>query len=264
MLSEYIYKELGIKMPEVKKTMLESRLHKRLKETNFSNFSDYLKYLFSTEGKNKELVHMLDAITTNKTDFFREPSHFDYIKSLIIPEFTLKNKNRILKVWSAGCATGEEPYTLAMVLNDLVEQNLLFDYSIIASDISTRALKKAIEAIYPAQRAIEIPIYYKKKYVLKSKNTTNPTIRINATLRNKVNFQRINFMDEFYDIANSFDIILCRNVIIYFDRITQEKVINKLCSKLKPDGFFFLGHSESITNMKVDLSIIKPTIYRKK
>jgi len=264
MLSEFIYKELGIKMPEVKKTMLESRLHKRLKETNNKNFSDYLKYLFSAEGKDKELVHMFDVITTNKTDFFREPSHFEHIKSTIIPEFTLKNKNRILKVWSAGCATGEEPYTLAMVLNDLVEQNLLFDYSIVASDISTRALKKAIEAVYPAPRAVEIPLYYKKKYLLKSKDITNPTIRIAAMLRNKVNFQRINFMDEHYDIANNFDLILCRNVIIYFDRITQEKVINKLCTKLKPDGFFFLGHSESITNMKVNLEIIKPTIYRKK
>ncbi len=264
MLSEFIYKELGIKMPEIKKTMLESRLHRRLRDTNHSNFSDYLNYLFSGEGKKKELDHMFDVITTNKTDFFREPTHFDFLKTTVIPELTSRFKNRAIKIWSAGCATGEEPYTLAMVLNDMVEQNLLFDYSIVGSDISTRALKKAMDAIYPAQIANDIPIYFKKKYLLRSKDTNKPTIRICNLLRSKVNFQRINFMDDYYDINSSFDVIFCRNVIIYFDRITQEKVINKLCTKLKPDGYFFLGHSESITNMRVNLETVKPTIYNLK
>jgi chemotaxis protein methyltransferase CheR len=265
-LSSFIYKEYGIKMPEIKKTMLQSRLHKRLRELNFSNYKDYVDYLFSKEGQQTEVIHMIDMVSTNKTDFFREPVHFDFLHSDVLPEFTYKSStSRFLKIWSAGCSSGEEPYTIAISVNEFIANHpgLSFDFNILATDISTRMLKTAADAIYKEQRVEMLPLTLKKKYLLKSKDQTNPTVRIIPELRHKVTFQRLNFMDSNYNVQDNFDIVFCRNVLIYFDRETQEKVINKLCSKLKPNGIFFLGHSESITNFNVPLQQIKPTIFRK-
>jgi chemotaxis protein methyltransferase CheR len=265
-LSTFIYREYGIKMPEVKKTMLQSRLHKRLRELNISSYKDYVEYLFSKEGQSTEIIHMIDMVSTNKADFFREPIHFDYLHSTVLPEFLLNDKpNRYIKLWSAGCSSGEEPYTIAMSMNEfsLANPGHLFDYSIYATDISTRMLKTAADAIYKEPRIDSLPMNLKKRYFLRSKDRTNPTVRIIADLRHKVTYQRLNFMDSHYNTPDNFDIIFCRNVLIYFDRETQEKVINKLCTKLKSNGIFFLGHSESITNFDVPLKQIKPTIFRK-
>jgi chemotaxis protein methyltransferase CheR len=263
-LSSFIYQEYGIKMPEVKKTMLQSRLHKRLRELNMTSFKDYVNYVFSKEGQQSEIIHMIDMVSTNKTDFFREPVHFDFLHSNVLPELTSQS-NRFLKLWSAGCSSGEEPYTIAMSISEYMLQNPLhtFDYSIFATDISTRVLRSAADAIYKEARVDLLPLTLKKRYLLKSKDHTNPTVRIIPELRNKVSFQRLNFMDSNYNVSDNFDIIFCRNVLIYFDRETQEKVINRLCAKLKPNGYFFLGHSESITNFNVPLKQIKPTIFRR-
>jgi chemotaxis protein methyltransferase CheR len=265
-LSSFIYEEYGIKMPEVKKTMLQSRLHKRLRELNMTNYKDYVNYVFSKEGQQSEIIHMIDMVSTNKTDFFREPVHFDYLHSHVLPELIQPGRSgRSLKIWSAGCSSGEEPYTIAISLTEFIAQNpsLAFDFSILATDISTRMLKFAADAIYKEARVEVLPLTLKKKYLLKSKDRGNPTVRIIPELRHKINFQRLNFMDPHYSVPENFDIVFCRNVLIYFDRETQEKVINKLCSKLKPGGFFFLGHSESITNFNVPLKQLKPTIFRR-
>lgn len=258
-LSNFIYQELGIKMPEVKRVMLESRLHRRLKELNVNTFEEYCNIVFNKKGSNSEIVHMIDVVTTNKTDFFREPAHFDYLKSVILPQFT----RRPLKIWSSACSSGEEPYTLAMVLQEAVENNQLYDYNILASDISTRMLKTGLDAIYPLQRLEGIPLNIIKKNFLKSKDPLNKTARIIPELRNKVTFIRLNLMEDLSEVKDMFDVIFCRNVLIYFDRQTQEKVINKLCGKLKNDGYFFLGHSESITGMNVSLVNQQPTIFKK-
>ena len=258
-LSNFIYQELGIKMPEVKRVMLESRLHRRLKELNVNTFEEYCIIVFNKKGSNSEIVHMIDVVTTNKTDFFREPAHFDYLKSVILPQFT----RRPLKIWSSACSSGEEPYTLAMVLQEAVENNQLYDYNILASDISTRMLKTGLDAIYPLQRLEGIPLNIIKKNFLKSKDPLNKTARIIPELRNKVTFIRLNLMEDLSEVKDMFDVIFCRNVLIYFDRQTQEKVINKLCGKLKNDGYFFLGHSESITGMNVSLVNQQPTIFKK-
>lgn len=265
-LSSFIYNEYGIKMPEVKKTMLQSRLHKRLRELNMFSYKDYVEYLFSKEGQQTEVIHMIDMVSTNKTDFFREPVHFDFLHSNVLPELLeSSHPNRSIKIWSAGCSSGEEPYTIAMSVSEYALQNpVVFDYSITATDISTRVLKQAIEGIYKEQRVEMLPTNIKKKYLLRSKDRLNPTVRIIPELRRRINFQRLNFMDSHYSISESFDVIFCRNVLIYFDRETQESVINKLCTKLKPNGIFFLGHSESITNFDVPLHQLKPTIFRKK
>lgn len=264
-LSSFIYKEYGIKMPEVKKTMLQSRLHKRLKELGISSYKEYVNFVFSKEGQDNEVIHMIDVVSTNKTDFFREPVHFDFLHETALPELLFKESpNRMIKIWSAGCSSGEEPYTIAMSLSEFMLANPGWDYSILGTDISTRILKSAIEAIYKENRVEGLPLNLKKKYLLKSKDRTNPTVRIVPELRRKISFQRLNFMDNHYNVPDNFDIIFCRNVLIYFDRETQERVINKLCTKLKPNGFFFLGHSESITNFNVPLQQIKPTIFRKR
>lgn len=262
-LSNYIYTELGIKMPEAKKVMLESRLQKRLRDIGITSFSDYCEFVFSAKGMESEIFHMIDVVTTNKTDFFREPQHFDFLRDIVLQEFNLKRTGKPLSIWSAGCSTGEEPYTLAMVLAEAVQDGHLDDFSIFATDISVRVLQKAAMAIYHENRVADIPVSIKKKYLLRAKNPLDKTVRIIPQLRNKITFHRLNFMDEHYDFNTMFDIVFCRNVIIYFDKETQEQVINKLVSRLKPDGFFFLGHSESITNMNVPLKNMKPTIFRK-
>jgi chemotaxis protein methyltransferase CheR len=228
-----------------------------------SNFKDYIDYVFSKEGLNNEIIHMLDVVSTNKTDFFREPIHFDFLSQEVLPQFILDKNYRTLKVWSAGCSSGEEPYTIAIVLADFAEKNPGFDYSIVGTDISTQILQKAADAVYNEDRVQIIPIETKKKYFLRSKDRVNPTVKVESSLRRKVRFGRLNFMDSYYDVPEMFDAIFCRNVLIYFDRETQEKVIQKLCAKLKPNGYFFLGHSESIMNMDVPLKQVKPTIFRR-
>ncbi|MDD2279202.1 MAG: protein-glutamate O-methyltransferase [Bacteroidales bacterium] len=263
-LSKFIYKESGIKMPPVKKVMLQSRLQKRLRHLNILNFKDYIDYVFSKDGLNDELIHMLDVVSTNKTDFFREPVHFDFLSKEALPQFILDNNNpKTIKVWSAGCSSGEEPYTLAIVLEDFAEKNPGFDYSIVGTDISTDILQKAVDAVYKDDRVQVIPIETKRKYFLRSKDRVNSTVKVAPNLRRKVRFGRLNFMDSYYDVPEMFDVVFCRNVLIYFDRETQEKVIQKLCAKLKPNGYFFLGHSESIMNMDVPLKQVKPTIFRR-
>lgn len=264
-ISNFIYAECGIKLPEAKKVMLQSRLHKRLRELKINNFSDYCDYVFSKEGQNNnELIHMIDVVSTNKTDFFREPIHFDYLTNVALPAFYAGNKiKHPLKIWSAACSSGEEPYTLAIVLSEFAENNQGFDYSILGTDISTQILRKAINAVYKEERIAVIPIGLKKKYFLRSKNQTEKLVKVDDSLRKKVTYSRLNFMDAQYDIKDTFDIIFCRNALIYFNREIQESVINKLCMKLKKGGYFFLGHSESIIGMNVPLSQIKPTIFKR-
>jgi len=261
-LSSFIYDELGIKLPDMKKVMLESRLQRRLRDLGMTNFKDYIDYVFSKHGRENEMVHMFDVVTTNKTDFFRENMHFEYMNQFILKEVAQKNSN-FVNIWSAGCSSGEEPYTLTIVLSEAIENGLISDFKIHATDISTRILKMAVDAIYPLNRIEDIPLHLKKKYFLKSKDTLNKTARVVPELRRKITFERLNFMDDVYSINQIFDIVFCRNVIIYFDHETQERVITKLCSKLKTGGYLFLGHSESIAGMNLPLVNVKPTVFRK-
>jgi len=206
---------------------------------------------------------MIDVVSTNKTDFFREPAHFDFLQSHILPEFTNDNRQKIFKVWSAGSSSGEEAYSIAISINEYKDKNGGPDFSVYATDISTRILKSGAEAIYKEQRIEALPLNLKRKYFLRSKNRDQENVRVIPEIRKKVNFARLNFMDHSYPGTEIFDLIFCRNVLIYFDRKTQEAVIEKLCLKLKKGGYFFLGHSESITNMKLPLIQLKPTIFHR-
>ena len=263
-LSKFITTNFGIKMPKVKRIMLQSRLQKRLKELNFTSFSQYCDYLFSAEGQKNEVFNMIDVVSTNKTDFFREPVHFDFLSNNILKNYTNNNfSHNTFKIWSAGCSSGEEPYSMAIILNEFAQNNINFLYSIYATDISTKVLNKSASAIYKEDRVSLIPLNLKKKYFLKSKDKSQKKVRIIKDIRQKVKFNRLNFMDNNYNVNEKFDCIFCRNTLIYFDHETQENVINKLCLNLKKDGYFFLGHSESITNMNVPLKQIQPTIFKK-
>lgn len=262
-LSDFIYTNYGIKMPVEKKVMLQSRLHKRLRALGIFTFEEYVEYVFSKAGLH-EMVLMMDQVSTNKTDFFREPHHFEMLTGSILPEYTRNSSIRKnLRIWSAGCSSGEEAYTLTMVLESYLEQNDVFDYHIYCTDISTKVLQIAVDAIYKEERVAAVPLLYKKKYLLRSKNPLERKVRIAPELRSKTTFARLNLMDSFYDTPNSFDIIFCRNVLIYFDRETQERVITKLLSKLKRGGYLFLGHSESIMGLNVPLKQVKPTVFVK-
>lgn len=262
-LSSYIFDQSGIKLPPVKKIMLQSRLQKRLRELNITSFKEYVDYVFSNEGQKNEIIHMLDVVSTNKTDFFREPVHFDFLNSNVLPEFYLNSKTKHFKVWSAGCSSGEEPYTIAITLNDFKLNNNQFNYSIIGTDISTQILQKASLAVYKDDRIVNIPLEMKRKYFLKSKDKEKKNVRVVKELRNKVSYSRLNFMDDVYNLSESFDVIFCRNVLIYFNRETQENVINKLCRNIKTGGYLFIGHSESIMGMDLPLEQIKPTIFKR-
>ncbi len=260
-LSVYIYNNFGIQLPPTKKILLESRLKSRLKATGMENYSDYTKMVLS--GKHaEELIHMVDVVSTNKTDFFREPQHFDFLTQNYLPEYHAQNPYGKLKVWSAASSSGEEIYTLAMVIQEFIEQHPGIDYQILGTDISTRILEKAKRAIYGMDRIEVINNSLKKKYLLRSKDASKELVRIVPKLRAHTQFTRLNLMDDIYHLPDDFDFVFCRNVLIYFDRPTQEKVINKLCKHIVKGGYLFLGHSESITGQNVPLKQIKPTIYQ--
>ncbi|MEP1093492.1 MAG: CheR family methyltransferase [Cyclobacteriaceae bacterium] len=263
-ISQFITSEYGIKLPDFKKTMVEGRLQKRLRQTGITSFSQYIDFVFSVEGKS-ELLEMVDAISTNKTDFFRESSHFDFLSNRFLPKYSTESPREQLKIWSSAASSGEEIYTIAMVVEEFNSNpdNSRVNYSILGTDISVEKLKTAISAIYPIDRIKDVPIALRDKYLMKSKDSSKKIVRFVPQIRSKAEFQRLNLMDRSYNLNQDFDIVFCRNVLIYFDKEMQEKVINRLCTKLKPGGYFFLGHSESIIGKNVPLKQIEPTIYQK-
>ena len=264
-LGSFIQSSIGIKMPKQKKVMVEARLRKRLRNLKLASYTDYCDYLFSKQGMEKELVNLIDVITTNKTEFFREADHFDFMVQSIFPGMVNRRYKKRISIWSAACSTGEEPYTLAMIMEEYTKRNPenSFEYDILATDISNEVLTKAKEAIYIESRVENMPIDLKKEYLLRSKDRSKKLVRIIPELRKKVTFQHLNLMDEKYEIKRRMDIIFCRNVIIYFERKTQEKLLNRLCEYLKPDGYIFMGHSEVLAGLDLPLKSIAPTVYQK-
>jgi len=263
-LSRLIMEQSGIKMPPEKHQMLTGRLKKRLKALAMGSFTEYCDFLFSKEGQLAEMPEMLNVVTTNKTDFFREAAHFDFLTRFLIPEWYKKRMGKAtFQAWSAGCSSGEEPYTLAMVLAELQRSGNDFDYEIRATDLSTDVLKKAVTAIYPAERIVPVPMEMRKRYLLKSKDKLASKVRIVPQLRNKVTFSQLNLLQSSYRFPSKFDLVMCRNVMIYFDRPTQEQIVQRICNVLKTGGFLFIGHSESIGEMKLPLKQVRPTMYVK-
>jgi len=261
-LSTYVTREYGIKLPLAKKSMLESRLNKKVKSLGFTTYKEFLDFIFSDQGKLGELFYVVDLITTNKTDFFREAAHFQFLSTEFLNRYTSETGKSNINIWSAGCSTGEEPYTIIMAMEEYKKQHPDFNYNLLASDISTRVIQTAYQGIYEIEKISPVPLALKNTYFLRSK--TDPRlVRVKPQYRKKIQFKRINFMDNQYGMAKGdFDIIFCRNVLIYFDKQTQEQVIAKFCSYLKPGGLLFLGHSESIIGMNLPLKQLRPTVYR--
>jgi chemotaxis protein methyltransferase CheR len=263
LFSKLIESVCGIKMPDVKRHMLESRLRKRLRILEMHSFREYYDFLTSPEGRRIEMVPMIDSVTTNKTDFFREPAHFTYLTKKVLPELLRTMAGNRVRIWSAGCSSGEEPYTLAMVLSDYARDCERFTFSILATDICTSVLETAHRGIYEDEKIAPVPHDLRKRYLLRSKDRSRGIIRMAPEIRSLITFRRLNFLDDGYSIQDRMQIIFCRNVLIYFDRPTQEKVINNFCSHLQPGGHLFLGHSETINGLDVPLVQVNSTVYRK-
>ncbi len=264
-IAEFVTSELGIKMPESKLSMVQSRLMRRVRELRLSSIDEYSEYFFATANA-VEREHFINAITTNKTDFFREPDHFDFLTRVALPSIqgaAGPRRGSRIQVWSAGCSSGEEAYTIGMVLSDYASNRSGFDFAILGTDISTRVLDRAKDGIYSETQAAPVRTEFRMKYLRRGRGESEGLVRVAPELRRKVTFHRLNFMDADYGIRNLFDVVFLRNVLIYFDRATQEQVINKICRNLVPGGYFFAGHSESLTGMDTNLCCVDTAVFRK-
>jgi chemotaxis protein methyltransferase CheR len=258
-----ITETLGIKMPAGKTTLLENRLRGRMRQLGMDSLEAYEHHLFHSPRANDELVHFCDVVTTNKTDFFREPQHFDYLRDTALPMLLSDRPGSEARLWCAGCSSGQEAYTLAMVASEFGQARPGFRFSILATDVSTRMLAQAKRAVYSEAVVDPVPMELRKKYLMRSKDRRQGLIRIRPELRRSVTFERLNFMDQDYRRRESYDAIFFRNVMIYFDKPTQEAVVNRLAQSLVPGGFLFIGLSESLIGARVPMATVGPAILRK-
>jgi chemotaxis protein methyltransferase CheR len=265
--SDFIYDQCGINLVSKKKTMLTGRLSKRLRELGISSFTEYFDYVTSSKGRSEELIRMIDAVTTNKTDFFREPKHFDFLLNRVLPNLVRSESaisNSRINIWSAGCSSGEEPYTLAMILSEFFSAIGQGGFSILATDISTRVLNIAQKGIYPEDSVEPVPIQLKQKYLMKGKGSRAGFCRIVPELRKYIQFRHLNLTGgQNFGLRTKMDIIFCRNVIIYFDRNTQIHLFEKFYHQLKPGGYLFIGHSETLHGISDQFVPVSVAVYRK-
>ncbi len=259
--STLVYEQAGINLHQGKKELLRARLAKRIRELGFGSFSEYYEHLIRDETGD-ELVHMLNCIATNLTRFFREEAHFEFLAQVVYPEFkqVLKHSgNQVLfKVWSAACSTGEEPYSIAIHASC----HLDCDFQILATDISTKALDKATKAIYPQNHLSQVPAHMISRFFLKGFGPKQGYVRLKPQIRSRVSFFRHNLMDP-PPMQEKMDVVFCRNVLIYFDRHTQKKVVENIASVLKPGGYLLVGHAESLNGAVPQLRYVRPAVYRK-
>ena len=250
----------GINLIESKKQLVKARLNSRLRELNMQGFDAYLSYL-KNDRSGSELVSMLDAISTNLTNFFREPMHFDYLREVMIPR-AVARKGKRFRVWSAGCSSGEEPYTIAITLMEHLPAAQTWDAKILATDLSTEILERASHGIYEQERFKGMPKMLISKYFNKVNHDKETAYQVKDFLRKMVTVGRLNLMGN-WPMKGPFDVIFCRNVMIYFDKPTQERLINRYANLLGPKGTLFIGHSESLTGTTHDLQYVKPTVYER-
>ena len=261
-LAELIHGYSGIKMPANKRTMLEGRLRRRMRATQIPSLNDYCRYLFDEDGLESEIVHLIDAVTTNKTEFFREPAHFQVLRARALPQLA-KAGARTIKAWSAACSTGAEPYTLAMVLEEHRRANRRQDYSILCTDLCTQVLGQAVTGIFPESMIEPVEMELRERYVMRARDVGRREVRIVPELRARLAFARLNLMDDAYPVDRDMDVIFCRNILIYFDKPTQSKVLSQLCQHLRPGGYLFLGHSESIVGIDLPVRQIANTVFQR-
>lgn len=261
-LSALIHRYSGIKMPSAKQTMLEGRLRRRMRVLSIETLDDYCRYLFDRDGLDGEMVHLIDAVTTNKTEFFREPAHFDFLRRAILPELA-ESGRRTIKAWSAACSIGAEPYTLAMVLEEHRMTGPRQDYAILCTDLCTEVLREARAGKFSEAMIAPVDMALRSRYLMKARDPSRDLVRIVPSLRAKLSFARLNLMDDVYPVDSDMDLIFCRNVLIYFDKPTQTRVLRRLCSHLRPGGYLFLGHSESIVGLDITMTSVANTVFQR-
>jgi chemotaxis protein methyltransferase CheR len=265
-LAKFIHEHSGIKIPDTKATMVEGRLRKRVAATGAADLADYCSRLFTQDGLATEAVHLIDVITTNKTDFFREPEHFRYLVDVALPQI-IADRNAgthlVVKVWCTASSIGAEPYTLAMVFADAWQRYGSGRAQILATDISTRVLETARMAIYSSEMVKPVPLDMRQRYLLRSREKSRDLVRVVPALRRMVQFAHLNIMDVTYPVERDLDVVFCRNMLIYFDRPTQQAVLSRLCDHLRPGGYLFVGHSESLGGFNLPLRAMGATVFRR-
>lgn len=252
------YEKFGLSLREGKETLVSARLGKKIRELNFKSFQQYYQHVVG-DATGDALVSLIDALTTNHTSFFREPIHFEFLREKALPQ--LRDRERIA-IWSAACSTGEEPYSIAACLQEELGESKLSKVRILASDISTRALRKAQQGVYPAERFEGIPVQQLRQFLLRGDGDSKGLYRVKPQVRSTVEFTRVNLMESLSHLG-PFSVIFCRNVMIYFDKQTQEGLVNRLAGCLEPGGYLFTGHSESLNGIKHPLQFVRAAIYRK-
>lgn len=262
--SRLVYQECGINLTSGKKELLQARLNKRLRATGIASYREYYDHITSPNN-NGEIVQFLDCISTNLTFFFREPKHFEFLERNALPKLIQsKTEERSLRIriWSAGCSTGEEPYSLAMCVLAQLQDPEKWDFKILATDISTRVLQVGINGVYPRDKVSKIPINFQKMYFHKQRMQNGEGFEASRKLKDIITFRRLN-LKENYPFSGPFDFIFCRNVMIYFDKETQQHLVQKMAGYLSPGGYLMVGHSESLTGLQHGLSYVQPSVYRK-
>ncbi len=255
-----VLEEAGIHLTDVKRALLVGRLGRRLRELGLTSFDDYLARVVEDAD---ERVRMLDAIATNETHFFREPKQLDFLKDAVFPRWAREgaegSRPRRLRVWSAGCSTGEEPFTVAMLLLSAFPAG--WDLSVLATDLSTKALARARAAVWPVGRAAEIPSPLLRSFMLRGTGPEDGRMKAGPEMRALVEFRRLNLAAPRWDVEGPFDVILCRNVLIYFDAEGKRRAIGRLLDHLAPDGFFLVGHAESLNGITDRVRPSRPSVY---
>jgi len=259
-----IYQEAGIWLATHKHALLTGRLARRLRLLGLKNMQDYFQLVTQPDQQHERAV-MIDCITTNETHFFREPRHFDYLERQVFPKWQKEGAagERLmrLRIWSAGCSTGEEPYSLAMLLLKHFPEGKGWEVEVLGTDISTRVLEKARAAVYPIEKSKEIPAEHLRAYMLKGKGEHKGVMKVSPELHRVVRFARVNLHADSYPVLGSFDLIFCRNVLIYFDQESKVKVIGGILRHLSPTGLLFVGHSEHLGGIAPNLKTVAPTVH---
>jgi chemotaxis protein methyltransferase CheR len=258
-----VYDRFGIKLGDKKRELVKGRLNKLIKSLGYTNFSDYYDSIMN-DSTSQSLLDLIDKISTNHSYFFRESDHFEYLTSVVMPELVIKKKaarSTEIKIWCAGCATGEEPYTLAMILSEYFgAEKKMWELGILATDISISALATANRGMYVEERAKNIPPQLKFKYFEKM---DDEIFKVRDEIKKMVLFKRLNLMRDDFPFKGKFDIIFCRNVMIYFDSETRLRLVGKFHDFLNDDGYLFIGHSESLLKETRAFKYIKPAVYRR-
>lgn len=259
-LSAYIKKQYGINLKEEKRTLVTGRLYNELVKNGFSNYTDYINYALADKS-GKALNTLVNKITTNHTYFMREADHFYFFRDVVLPNLLQTVKKKDLRIWSAGCSSGEEPYTLAMIIDEFLgKDKVWWDSKILATDISSKVLEMAVEGCYNKEELENISPQWKLNYF---QRVDNDNLKVVDRIRNEIIFRRFNLMDETFPFKQKFHVIFCRNVMIYFDVETKRKLVNKFYNLLEYGGYLIIGHSESIERGMTNFRYIMPAVYRK-